>query len=161
MSASEFIAEYFPIESAVWYWAGQNKLSYTAGVRSGLEESLNELVVRHANDNQYNTFAVTQMAVNGTEYYAYALDRFCECENDCSIVPKIDSGCTVKHKIETGYCFHLTEAPEVNNGDNIRHEYGPRNWKDRIDAYADACSYINNEIVEAYLPKEWDEIENG
>ncbi len=132
-TAAEFIADEYSVESAAWYWGGQEKINKGGGDT----ESLNDFAVEHADDNQHNTFAATQMAVNGTPYSGAALDRFSTSEKDCEI--KSDSGCTEQHtgNYHTGYCFTLEEGP----GDN-RHDYGPRDWEKRETAYKNADNYI-------------------
>lgn len=142
-TVAEFIASDYPVESATWFWAKFEKMSYSEGKMKGKKETLNDFVLRHANDNQYNTFVATQMAVNGTAYGAFALDRFAECQNDCQIVKTPSTGCGGNHSSSTGYCFLLTENSGNNGGNVQRHDYGPRNWEDREDAYTDACDYLN------------------
>ncbi len=135
--ASQFIAEYYPIESATWYWGGQKKLS--CGKEGG--ESLNEFVSRHANDNQFNTFVATQMAVNGKAYKDSALDRFSESENDCRVIRTEEIGCNEKHYKGTGYCFFFIE-----DGGEERHDYGPGNWEAREKAYEQIEEFFSNEM---------------
>lgn len=132
-NTAQFIATNYPIESATWYWGEYKILSYSGNKK----QTLNELVVSHLNDNQYNTFAVTQMKINGTEYYDYALDRFCECNNNCTI-EKREGDCGGDHQMITDYCFKLKE-----NDGSERHDYGPNNWTDREKAYDMVNTYFN------------------
>ena len=134
---------------------------------NGKNESLNNFVIRHAGDNQYNTFAVTQMVVNGTEYSGEALNRFAVNEADCQIqqygknlqnddsnTKQVDANdekakvkCEENHK--TSVCFKLEEDQPAQDGTTSRHSHGPRNWSDRITAYNEADDYFKTlEITE-------------
>lgn len=80
------------------------------------------------------------MKVNGTKFFDYALDRFCEYENDCTIIERKDS-CDEIHSDITDYCFFITESDGTE-----RHDYGPNNWSDRKKAYDMVNKYFNKEI---------------
>lgn len=142
-TAAEFVAENYAVESAVWFWAKLDKMSYSEGAMKGQSETLNHFATRHSNDNQYNTFAAIQMAVNGTAYEVHALDRFAECKNNCEIKKRPEGGCGGNHKQTTDYCFFLTEDAGNNGGDIYRHDYGPNGWDDREEAYFAANDYCN------------------
>lgn len=124
-NSSKYIMDNYPIESAMWYWAKRNEAT-----------SINNFIVNHIDDNLYNTFACSQMMVNGTGFFNDALNRIAECSENCRIVPV--EYCTgseegkKEHK-KYDYCFSLKALG--------RHLYGPNGWESR-----ESC-WINAEAV--------------
>lgn len=140
-TAAEFIAEKFPVESATWLWAACPKIG---------NSSINDCVVEHAQDNRFNTFAVSQMAVNAKPFFDEVLERFFTCQNNCVIEPAKNCTEPGEHTGNTDYCITLEEDSGNNNGDTHRHNYGPNGWDVRLDAYKEAIKCINQPQTEPF-----------
>ena len=82
------------------------------------------------------------MVVNGYNYGAHALDRFCIADKNCQIIKRSPTGCGGNHSMITDYCFILEENAGSNGGDIHRHDYGPNGWPDRQNAYSMANEYF-------------------
>lgn len=83
LSVAEYIAKYYPIESAVWFWS-YNTQNFQA---NGEAISINECIERYHGEVSATTelLAVT-CAVNGSEFIARGRCRFFHSENTVEIL---------------------------------------------------------------------------
>jgi len=99
VDVSAFISEYYPIESAAWYWGEYGKTTYytdplnaTGGKTMTLNEYVTQISEKQANFNATSTnlrddymgklFVVTQYYVNGSPWSLERLQRMAESTND-------------------------------------------------------------------------------
>lgn len=98
-NVTEFIAQYYPIESAAWYWGEYGKTTYytdplnaTGGKTMTLNEYVTQISEKQANFNATSInvredymgklFVVTQYYVNGSPWALERLQRMAESTND-------------------------------------------------------------------------------
>ena len=117
-----FICKYYPIESAMWYWA----------VDKDKGRVINDFIVKYKNANIENVFYVSQGLINGTDILARSLDRMAKSEIECVISEKCQEG----EEHETGYCF-VHEENEI-----IIHTYGPYGWGERVGDWDNAKKFL-------------------
>lgn len=137
-SSTQYIADNYPIESAIWHWSVRTALNYG----DNKKETANEFIVKHKEDNLYNTFVCSQMFVNGRPYKDYNIyDEISECENNCQVnlvdqCPKPEE--SSEHRgSKHHYCFYL----EVDENRH-RHVYGPEGWTVRGKCWENAYSIL-------------------
>lgn len=86
LSPTEYIAKYYPIESAVWFWG----INVERIQVSGQYISINEYVELYSDiESQEKLFVVTQMATTGSEFRERLLGRMCEKPEEISWSDKI------------------------------------------------------------------------
>lgn len=86
LSPTEYIAKYYPIESAVWFWG----INVERIEVSGQYISINEYVELYSDiESQEKLFVVTQMATTGSEFRERLLGRMCEKPEEISWSDKI------------------------------------------------------------------------
>jgi len=82
-NAAGFIYEYYPIESAAWYWGGTDmKCATFDGNGNQNNYSINDYIVNYSNNgaNMDNVFLSTQYALNGRRNFSKEnLDNICKC----------------------------------------------------------------------------------
>lgn len=131
-TCAEFIAEEYPVYSAVWFWKENASFSYgNATEERSTAESMDDFIVRMSGqmDNKDNLFLITQMRHNGTEYFSSRLEEFCQYSEDFKVVKTGNETCPINGKTHfTGYCFMVPE-------DSERHSYGPNGWDERKAAW--------------------------
>lgn len=74
LSPAEYIAKYYPIDSAVWFWAIRNDRIEV----NGQFVTTNECIEQFSSiEPQDKLFLVTQLATTGTDYATWALGNMC------------------------------------------------------------------------------------
>lgn len=85
---TDYIAKYYPIESAVWYWAEYKKCEYFTNyanekkIAMPLNEYVNKIEKKQGGDTFINLFLTTQYYVNGGAWSTERLQKIAECTND-------------------------------------------------------------------------------
>lgn len=144
-TCAEFIAEMYPVESAVWYWAKNGKISYE-GDRA--TESIDSLVTRMSDEaqNYRNLFLFTQMTVNGTKLKGDDIEKFCQYKENCSVTYVAEGNVCSRgdsHTL-THYCFTVPEESDVELDAGSRdHTYGPNGWEKREEVWDDLQEELN------------------
>lgn len=116
-----FICKYYPIESAMWFWA----------VYDDKGESANDFIVEYKDGNLFNVFYAVQGITNGTQIYMRSLKRIAECDTMYQIEPSSE--------YETGYrLFYEDEKATIET-------YGPYHWAERLEDWQNAEEVLKSE----------------
>lgn len=143
-TCAQFIAETYPVESAVWYWAKNIKITYKSSKDS---ESIDSFVTRMSDEaqNYRNLFLFTQMTVNGTRLSGDEIEKYCQYKEDCPVVYVPEGNvCDRGESHGTYYCFTVPEESDVELDAGSRdHTYGPNGWEKREGVWDDLQKELN------------------
>lgn len=120
-----FIASFYPMESAIWYWCKNNDRIQVDG--SG--KSINECIETYCGDKDLEQFLIaSQLTVNGCVFLNDALGRFYKPENNVYI----ENGFAYIEYAEEG----AIDAGEIHNCGQ------PGNWEARLELFNCYMKYL-------------------
>lgn len=146
MTVAEYIAKYYPIQSAVWFWS-YNRQSFEI---NGQPLSINECIERYQGEVSDSTelLAVT-CAVNGSEFAARGRGRFLNPDNTVEIL----NGRIVLTFVDK--TDDMAGTPAYNNNYLYTDDDGyrvyestsfiPNGWEDRLKLYEDLKDFLQED----------------
>lgn len=149
MSVAEYIAKYYPIQSAVWFWV-HNGNSFEV---NGQALSINECIERyHGEVSDTIEFLAVTCAVNGSEFKARGRGRLLDSNNE--VVIDIENNRIVLTFIDKTDDMVGTSAYYENylytNNDGYRvyqaTSYMPNGWEDRLTSYENLKEFFGGEL---------------
>ena len=145
---ADYIAENYPIESALWYWCVQNKASI-----DGEDLSLNECIETYGDSaDPFMMYIGVQCAVNGSEFKPRGIGRFFRYWNWIEISDDMywqkittENGKVIYKPHEEGsITLYYSDTDNGEDGDKEHvQSYKPYGLSDRIAIYESVMGPVN------------------
>ena len=146
MSVAEYIAKYYPVQSAVWFWS-YNTDSFEI---NGQALSINECIERyHGEVSDTTEFLAITCTVNGSEFKARGRGRFFDSDNTVEIlsdrivltfVDKMDDMVETP-AYENNYLYTDDDGYRVYRTTS----FIPNGWKNRLNSYVELKDFFQED----------------